>query len=49
MYTERGADDEMCFYCLGVNNYFSFLFFLYFCNYSLYKGGIKGKLGVVPT
>jgi len=33
MYVERVADDEMCFYCRGVNNYISFLFFLYFCHY----------------
>jgi len=43
MYVERVADDEMCIYCLGVNHYFSFLFFLYLCHYSLYKCGIKGK------
>jgi len=29
MYVERVADDEMCIYCLGVNNDFSFLFFFY--------------------
>jgi len=27
MYIECAADDEMCIYCLGVNNYFLFLFF----------------------
>jgi len=48
-YVERTADDEMCIYCLGVNNYFSFLFFLYFCHFSLYKCGIKVKLGTFPT
>jgi len=49
MYVERAADDEMCIYCLGVNNYFSFIFLLFFCHYSLYKCGIKGKLGNFPT
>jgi len=39
MFVERAADDEMCIYCLGVNNYFSFtcIFFLYFCHYSPLK------------
>jgi len=35
IYEERAADDEMCIYCLGVNIYFSFRFFLYFSHYSL--------------
>jgi len=49
MYVEREDQDEMCIYCLGVNNYFSIVFFSYFCHYSLYKCGIKGKLlGIVP-
>jgi len=43
MYVERAADDEMCIYCRGVNNYFSCLFFLYFSHYSLYKCGITKK------
>jgi len=29
-----------------VINYFSLLFFLCFCHYSLYKCGMKGKLGI---
>jgi len=49
MYVERTADDQMCIYCLGLNNYFPFILFLYFCHYSLYKFGIKGKLGTFPT
>jgi len=49
MYVEHAADDEKCIYCPGVNNYFSFLFFIYFCHYSFYKCGIKGKLGTFPT
>jgi len=32
MYVERAADDKMCIYCLGVNIYFSFLFFSYYCH-----------------
>jgi len=43
IYIERAADDEMCIYCLAVNTYFSFHFFLYFCHCSFYKCGIKGK------
>jgi len=27
VHIERAADDEMCIYCLGVNNYISLLFF----------------------
>jgi len=46
IYLEHVADDEGCIYCLGVNYYISFLFFLYFCHYSLYKCGIKGKLEI---
>jgi len=49
MYAERAADDQMCIYCLGVNKYFSFLFFLYFCYLSPYKCGIKAMLGPYPT
>jgi len=48
MYVECATVDEMCIYCLGVNNYFSFNFFLYFCHFSLYNYGIKGKLGTFP-
>jgi len=50
MYVEHAADEEMCIYCVEVNTYFSFLFFLYFCQFiSLYKCGIKGKLGTFAT
>jgi len=30
MFVERAADDEMCIYSCGVNNYLSFLFFFMF-------------------
>jgi len=30
IYVECVADNYMCIYCLGVNNYFSFPFFLFF-------------------
>jgi len=30
MYVERASDGEMCIYCCGVNNYFSFIFFFIF-------------------
>jgi len=49
MFVDRAADDEMSIYCLGVNIYFSVLFCLYFCHYSLYKYGTKGKLGTFPA
>jgi len=48
MHVKRAADYEMCIHCLGVNKYFSFLFWLYFGHYSLYKCGIKGKIGTFP-
>jgi len=30
MHLECAADNEMCIYCLGLNNYLSFLFFYIF-------------------
>jgi len=45
IYVECAADNKICIYCWII----IFLFFLYFCHYSLYKSGIKGKLGNFPT
>jgi len=48
MHVDRAADYKMCIYCLDMNNYFSIHFFLNFGHYSLYKCGIKAKLGTFP-
>jgi len=44
IYIERAADDEMCIYCLRVNNYFSFLFFSYFFTINFTNGVLKKSL-----
>jgi len=51
IYIERAADDKMCIYCLGVNKYFSFLFFLYiFFTIHFTNMVINRKLGTfIPT
>jgi len=46
MYVERAADDVLS---RGEQLFFYFFSTYILCHYSLYKCGIKGKLGTFPT
>jgi len=49
MYIQRAADDEICIYSLGENNYFSLLFFYLFVTIHFTNVVLKENLELFPT